>query len=715
MTFRFPPALFTAAIVVVGVGVSPRIAGAQQDTTIVTRADSMRRETTLDAMTVTATRTRTSLRNTPANASVLSGDALQTTSAVSVPGVLQALPGFSLVNYGHPLTTRAERSAAVFRGLAGTSASRALVLLDGIPVNDPFNGWVRWSRIPLPLVDRVEVVRGGGSMAWGSRALSGVVNLVTVVPNGTQFDAVVEGGGLGTTRSAASAAVRTDKLDVLLAGDYLDTDGFLLLREDQAGPVDLPRGVQTRVGFAKLRYRATPNLTVHLGANYLDDRNRGETAATQRTATTGEVRGGLDWALPDGSALTMLAYRTDRTAFFTLPAVATDRKTESPRRATRLPSSAVGGTLQWGKRVNNHHDVSVGVDVSTVDGEYRDQHTMVAGAFTRERYSGGEQRSVGVFVQDGIDLGERTRVQLGTRIDRIGDLRGRRGELVLATGATLSDSIYPATGRTAVTFTAGATHRVSSQVQLRTSTYRAFRNATLNELHTPFYVGNFGTNIIEANATLAPETLIGAEAGADLEFGNAWLVRLTGFWNRVSDPIVEFTVGTASTAGEVVAPCGPLTRNGVCRQRRNVGALRSVGLESEVDWRPSEQLGFGLAYAFNPTRIISPVASVNGATPRGATRDAVTGRARWMHPRVATTELEVRHVGVRYDDDINSIELKPFTVVGATVQRPLTHRITAYVRVENLLDEVYEISRGTNGIAEVGGPRWVMVGVRSRW
>jgi outer membrane cobalamin receptor len=86
-----------------------------------------------------------------------------------------------------------------------------------------------------------------------------------------------------------------------------------------------------------------------------------------------------------------------------------------------------------------------------------------------------------------------------------------------------------------------------------------------------------------------------------------------------------------------------------------------------------------------------------------------------MHPRVATTEFEVRHVGVRYDDDINSIELKPFTVVGATVQRPLTHRITAYVRVENLLDEVYEISRGTNGLAEVGGPRWVMVGVRSRW
>lgn len=45
------------------------------------------------------------------------------------------------------------------RGLGGI---RALVLLDGVPMNDPFFGYLQWSRVPLELVKQVEIVRGGG-------------------------------------------------------------------------------------------------------------------------------------------------------------------------------------------------------------------------------------------------------------------------------------------------------------------------------------------------------------------------------------------------------------------------------------------------------------------------------------------------------------------------------------------------------------------------
>ncbi len=705
-----PPMLLTALLVLTTTGLS-----AQRDSLLRRHPDSTRRATALDAITVTVTRGRTSLRTSPANVTVLTGDAIAKSPAVSVPGILQTIPGFALGNHSHPLTQRPERTSGVFRGLGGTSASRALVLLDGVPVNDPFNGWVRWSRVPLSLVERIEVVRGGGSMSWGSRALSGVINLITTTAEATRVEATVEGGGLATTRAAVSASVRQGQFDLLVAGDILDTDGFLLIREDQAGAVDLPRGVQTRVGYAKARYRFRPNLNVHIGANYLDDRNRGETPLTARTATTAEIRGGLDWALPNGGVMTLLAYRQTRDAAFTLPAVSTDRATEGPRRATRIPSTGAGGTVQWARRVAGRHDVSVGVDASWVDGEYRDQHTVVAGQLTRERSSGGTQSSIGLFVQDGITLGDHTNLQAGARVDRIRDEDGRRGEIVLATGASLSDSTYPGRSVTPLTFNVGVTHALSDVVRLRTSGYRAFRNATLNELHTPLYTGTFGSNVVEANADLAAETLLGAELCADLEPGDAWLVRLTGFWNRVSDPIVEFTVGTATANGEVIEPCGPLNRNGVCRQRRNVGVLRSVGVESEVDWRPSARFGLGMAYAFNPTRIISPGEAVDGASPRGAARHAITGTARWSAPHLVDIGIEVRHVGTRYDDDRNTIALEPFTIIGAHLSRRVTRQLTAYLRVENLLDTEYEISRGTSGLVEVGGPRWILAGLRGRW
>jgi outer membrane receptor protein involved in Fe transport len=589
------------------------------------------------------------------------------------------------------------------------------VLLDGIPVNDPFNSYVRWSRIPLPLVERVEVVHGGGAMAWGSRSLGGVINMITASPGAPRLQATVEGGGLATYRVAASGSGTVGKLGIMVAGDLMDTDGFMLIRPDQVGTVDQPRGVQTRVGYAKLSYQVSPTLSATLAANYLDDRNRGETALSGRSATTGEVRGGVQWVTPQGGVLSVIAYGQQRNAVFTLPAISGDRTTESPRRETRLPSEAIGGTLQWTQGIGARHALTVGVDLSSVDGSYSDRHSFAAGAPTRERQSGGTQRTVGAFVQDGIRLGDRTRLLAGLRMDRIRNSDGRRGEILLATGAALSDSTYDDASETAVTYNLGLQHTISAGVLVRAAGYRAFRNATLFELNTPLYLGNAGATVVEANPNLKSETLIGGELGADVELDRRFLARVTAFWNEVSDPIVEFTVGTSSSAGQVIAPCGPLANNAVCRQRRNVGTLQSRGAEVELQWRPSRAWVIGSSYSYNPTEIISPGEPVDGKSPRGAVRNALTGTVTWSVPRVADFHVEARWVDARFDDDRNTIRLDPFTVLGMSISHPISPRLTAYVRAENLLDELYEVTRGTNGLAEVGGPRWIMAGVRGRW
>ena len=65
------------------------------------------------------------------------------------------------------------------RGLGGI---RALVLLDGVPINDPFFGYVQWNRVPMESIQRVEIVRGGGSPLWGNYAMGGVINLLSRRP-----------------------------------------------------------------------------------------------------------------------------------------------------------------------------------------------------------------------------------------------------------------------------------------------------------------------------------------------------------------------------------------------------------------------------------------------------------------------------------------------------------------------------------------------------
>ena len=81
---------------------------------------------------------------------------------------------------------RPEAAIAVTIAAGGTSASRTLVLLDGIPMNEPFAGWVYWPRVPLGLVKQVEVVRGGsaGSNVAGptNRSAERVIRTRTEAP-----------------------------------------------------------------------------------------------------------------------------------------------------------------------------------------------------------------------------------------------------------------------------------------------------------------------------------------------------------------------------------------------------------------------------------------------------------------------------------------------------------------------------------------------------
>src|SRR4029450_1101046 len=96
--------------------------------------------------------------------------------------LLRQVPGFSLFRRSSSLVTPPTNQGLSLRGIGPSGTSRALVLVDGIPVNDAFGGWVYWDRIPLQGIEQIEVVRGGGSSAWGNYALGGVVHVLTRRP-----------------------------------------------------------------------------------------------------------------------------------------------------------------------------------------------------------------------------------------------------------------------------------------------------------------------------------------------------------------------------------------------------------------------------------------------------------------------------------------------------------------------------------------------------
>jgi iron complex outermembrane receptor protein len=683
--------------------------GQQTDST----KPSQKRPTRLTELVTTATRTSQAVSSSPLAITALTRADLATSSAPSVPNLLWRIPGFTMRDYQSSLFSNTARGVPGFRGLNGSTAGRTLVLLDGVPLNESFSGRLNWSRIPLSLVDRVEVVRGGGSMLWGSRALGGVINVLTANPARTSLTLVGEGGVYGTYRGAMAASLRDQKLSVSLATDWSGTDGVILLRKDQVGPVDIPNGGKDRVIFGKLAYDFTPGLRAYLSGNYMRASGTGSTAINVSAQNIGELRGGFRFTTLQQGVLEVAGYANRFRARTLTSSVSSDRTSATPSRDTHIPAHSAGASIQWSQTALSRHHLTAGFDISRTSGQLAEDANYSGGRMTLERTIAGKQVLAGAFLQDNFVFANRWRLLAGFRVDGVRNYDGRRIDTDLIAQSALRDTTYPRRNFTRLNYSLGVRHSASDALDWRASLYGAFRAPTLYELYQTNYSNRGG--VTAANPDLLPERLFGAELGADLNFGEALLVRATVFWNRVHDPIVDYTIGTATTSGQQIEPCGSLPKDQVCRQRRNVDALRTMGLEAELEYHPTQTWSLWTSYTFNPTRISAPGQEVDGMIARGAARHAASAVVTYDNPALVSVTLEQRYVASRSDDDLNTIRLESFMVTGVRMTRRLWRQSSVYLKVDNLFNSDYPISRATNGLEEIAAPRWVTLGLRASW
>src|SRR5438309_6550157 len=154
----------------------------------------------LAPVVVTPSRIEERASDTPASVTVIGGEAVRNAPQQTVDDPRRQVPSFSLFRRSSSLVTHPTAQGVSLRGIGPSGASRALVLMDGVPINDPFGGWVQWSRLPPLGIAQIEVMRGGGSALWGSGALGGVINVLTRRPTERSFTFESSYGSLDTTR-----------------------------------------------------------------------------------------------------------------------------------------------------------------------------------------------------------------------------------------------------------------------------------------------------------------------------------------------------------------------------------------------------------------------------------------------------------------------------------------------------------------------------------
>jgi len=370
-----------------------------------------------------------------------------------------------------------------------------------------------------------------------------------------------------------------------------------------------------------------------------------------------------------------------------------------------VPSSATGVNLQWSRPVGAGHELTFGADVLAASGAVHENTRWIGNAFTRERTASGDQLDRSLYVQNVYTPAPAWRLLAAGRFDRWDNRNGIRRERDIASGSLLVDTAFAARSENRLSYTLALRHELSDRLSWRGSAYSSFRAPTLNELYRPARAS--GNVIIEPGPDIEAERLTGGEAGVDYALGGKLLARVTGYWTRLSNPIVEITVGTAAGASRNIPPCGSVPAGGACRQRGNLGSARSMGIESELEFSPGPGWSLSLSHVWSGAEVTSAPGQEHlvGRSLTGQAPHVLTARVRNRSLMLGDVALIGRYVGRRFYNDLNTLELEPFLVLDARASRPVTSHWEIFGAVENVLDREYIVNRAPDGSYRVAPPR----------
>jgi iron complex outermembrane receptor protein len=181
------------------------------------------KEVTLEKVVVTATRDLEEIRKIPANVTVITKKKIEESNAQTVIDVIKDEVSVVVRDF---LGTGKAASVDI-RGFGETGPLNTLVLVDGRRVNEIDLSGVDWAQIPLDQVERIEIVRGSGSVLYGDNAVGGVINIITKKPDKPFLaKAEVVRGSYLYHKESGSAGGKWGPFSALFHGDYSSTEGY---------------------------------------------------------------------------------------------------------------------------------------------------------------------------------------------------------------------------------------------------------------------------------------------------------------------------------------------------------------------------------------------------------------------------------------------------------------------------------------------------------
>ena len=655
----------------------------------------LRPDVSATELTVSATKTELPLMQSPASVRVVTPEQLETSAPVALDDVLRQVAGFDLFrrtssNFSNPTT-----QGLSLRGVGSSGASRATVLVDGVPITDPFGNWVYWDRVPSESISSVEILRGGASALYGSSAMGGAINVLPRETAHSWLAADVNYGSLNTPDGSVAGGLSHGKWAATVAADAFSTDGYIMVDPSERGAVDVPADSSHRtVELTLSRKIGTSGSLFGRGSWFREERGNGTRLQVNDTDAERGIVGG-DFTSRRAGSFSFRAYGGPELYHQSFSAIAADRDSETLSRLQRVPVQELGGWAQWSRALGSRNLVVAGADLRDVRGHSYETVISPAGAATSIVDAGGRQRNLGIFAEDVLRATDRLTVNAAVRLDRWRNFDSFSDSRSLTSSLA---TIMPLADRQENAFSprAGANYRLNDKLSLTASAFRSFRAPSLNELYRTFRVGNVVT---QANNNLTAEHLTGGEAGVLVSVGRVF-ARTEFFWNDVEQPIANVTLTQTATL--------------ITRQRQNLGSTRSAGLEAQLETKLSRSwfVSGEYQYAASIVTSFSAEPALVGLWVPQVPRHEFTFRTSYDSPRLFTASLQLRAVGQQFDDDLNQFPLESYARLDAFFERRIGAGVQAFIAAENLLNQRYSVGR--TPVRTIAPPVQVRAGLRLR-
>lgn len=605
-------------------------------------------DSTLGAVTVTATRHRTPAHRVPARVTVLGREDVEATGAASVADVLEDRSAVFLKRYGP------DGLASI--SLRGSGASHTLVLLNGHRISDPQLGQIDPTLLPAVLLQRAEVVHGPASALYGTDAVGGVVALETPDASrplvrfqsslgawGERGASGLVGGPIPGTPLTATVAADLTTSD----GDYLYVDSTAFDAATRTTGVTRPRentDLQRSALFGTLALD-TDRHDAALGVLVTDaERGLFDYAAAQAARQSdGALRLWGDHTVRWGAVRVVSAVAVQRaTLRYQNPSLGVDDEGR-----TRLASVQTRAERTWA--------AAGGVWTGTAGGSLGHgtaDHPKLAEA--------ARETATAAFAQAVADYG-RVLASASLRWDRTRAASADSSGAVRALSPRLGVNVQPTPWR---------------GLRLKGSAGRAFRSPTFNDR---FWSPG-------GDPALRPERGWTAEAGASLEAapgGVRLAAEATAFTSRLTDQIVWRFARFAD--GSYWAPV-------------NIGQTRTDGWEASASARvggPRASAELGGLWTRARARDRSDPASPSFDQPLLYVPDDQGKAYVALGWRALRLDVQLRHAGRRFVQSDGGSSLPPYTVADVQIGARLSAlggQGRLALRLDNLTDARYAVT-----------------------